>query len=85
MGGGRDMREGRLACAGVVSGTRPMIIVLEAALPPARTLPTTSWGEGVPGVGAPLTKCRRPKRATWGRCPYVDPGRVTAPPLGLVK
>jgi hypothetical protein len=28
-----------------------MIIVVEAALPPTRTLPTTSWGEGVPGAG----------------------------------
>jgi hypothetical protein len=32
-----------------------MIIVVEAALPPNRTLPTTSWGEGAPGAGASLT------------------------------
>jgi hypothetical protein len=44
-----------------------MIIVVKAALPPTRTLPTTSWGEGVSGadasfaqVGAIEANTRRP-------------------------
>jgi hypothetical protein len=65
VGDGRDTREGRLAGAGVVSW--PRTIVVEAALPPTRTLPTTSWGEGVSGadasfaqVGAIEANTRRP-------------------------
>src|SRR5580700_4616764 len=41
-------------------GTRPMVIVVEAAQPPTRTLPATSWGEGVPGAGALITERARP-------------------------
>src|SRR5580700_2331184 len=42
-------------------GTRPMVIVVEAAQPPTRTLPATSWGEGVPGAGALITERARPR------------------------
>jgi hypothetical protein len=57
-----------------------MITVVEAALPPARTLPATSWGEGVPGAG-PLF----PKRAARECAHTSSPGRVTARHFGLAK
>ena len=50
-----------------------MVIVVEAAPPPTRTLPATSWGEGVPRRGRVISReralemrIRRPDRKDFG-------------------
>jgi hypothetical protein len=78
VGDGRDTREGRLAGAGVVSW--PRTIVAEAALPPTRTLPTTSWGEGAAGAGAFYLAGGRERSERAGRGCLAMHGKVKNAP-----